>query len=182
MKRFVWLIPMLALPLAIVISGVLGNPSASSASVPGPLGVGAEEATAATTSGEVLAAIEERMGTIYSQVNPSVVNIQVVQKAELPYAGAPDFFSAPPSGDTPQEFYQQGAGSGFVWDKEGHIVTNNHVVADAEKVSVTFHDGRTVSGEIVGADPDSDLAVLKVDVPAGQLSPVTLTERPGASE
>jgi S1-C subfamily serine protease len=59
-----------------------------------------------------------------------------------------------------------------VWDKEGHIVTNNHVVAGADKISVTFYDGTIVSGEVVGTDPDSDLAVVKVDVPADRLQPV----------
>ena len=177
MKRFVWLIPVLALALVVVVSGALGDASASLASAPEALGVGAsEEAGAATTSGEVLAAIEERMAAIYEQVSPSVVNIQVVQRAELPFGGSPDFFFGPPSDGEPQEFYQQGAGSGFVWDKEGHIVTNNHVVADAERIRVTFQDGSTVTGEIVGSDPDSDLAVLKVDVAADRLLPVEMAD------
>jgi serine protease Do len=177
MKRFVWLIPVLALAVVVVLSGALGDASASLASAPEVLGVGAsEEAGAATTSGEVLAAIEERMEAIYDQVSPSVVNIQVVQQAELPFGGSPDFFFSPPSDGEPQEFYQQGAGSGFVWDKEGHIVTNNHVVADAERIRVTFQDGSTVAGEIVGTDPDSDLAVLKVDVAADRLTPVEMAD------
>jgi serine protease Do len=109
-------------------------------------------------------------------VSPSVVNIQVVQKAELPFMGAPEFFFGPAPDDQPQEFFQQGAGSGFVWDQDGHIVTNNHVVADAEKISVTFNDGTIVSGEVVGTDPDSDLAVVKIDVPADRLQPVQMAD------
>jgi S1-C subfamily serine protease len=57
----------------------------------------------------------------------------------------------------------QALGSGFVWDEDGHIVTNNHVVANAKEIEVTFADGVTVPAELVGADPDSDLAVIKVD-------------------
>jgi S1-C subfamily serine protease len=80
-----------------------------------------------------------------------VVNIQVVQS---------DSFFAPSPDGSPQEFYQQGGGSGFVWDQEGHIVTNNHVVAGAEKISVTFYDGTTVSGQMVGSDPKTFLVTL----------------------
>ena len=67
---------------------------------------------------------------------------------------------------------QQALGSGFVWDTQGHIVTNNHVVEGADKISVTFYDGTTVPAGVTGTDPDSDLAVIQVDVPADQLRPV----------
>ena len=69
-----------------------------------------------------------------------------------------------------------GQGSGFVWDTQGNIVTNNHVVEGATRINVTFADGRSVPATIVGRDPDSDLAVIKVD-PAGlDLRPVTLAD------
>jgi S1-C subfamily serine protease len=74
----------------------------------------------------------------------------------------------------PQEFYSQGEGSGFVWDDEGHIVTNYHVVQNAEKVDVTFLDGTSLPAAVVGTDPDSDLAVLEVDLPPDQPRPVAL--------
>jgi 2-alkenal reductase len=83
---------------------------------------------------------------IYQLVNPAVVSIQV----------------------------GQGAGSGFVWDTLGHIVTNNHVVDGSDSIQVTFSDGTVRSGELVGADADSDLAVIKVDLEAVRLHPVTL--------
>jgi S1-C subfamily serine protease len=67
-----------------------------------------------------------------------------------------------------------GSGSGFVWDTEGHIVTNNHVVESARRILVTFADHTTAEAKVVGADADSDLAVIKVDVPASRLHPVTL--------
>jgi serine protease Do len=63
-----------------------------------------------------------------------------------------------------------------VWDTQGHIVTNYHVVENADKVRVIFSEGTNVLAEVVGTDPDSDLAVLKVDVPAEQLHPVTLAD------
>jgi serine protease Do len=57
----------------------------------------------------------------------------------------------------------QGTGSGFVYDARGHILTNNHVVEGAEKIVVTFHDGEEVPAKIVGNDPRTDVAVIKVD-------------------
>jgi S1-C subfamily serine protease len=68
----------------------------------------------------------------------------------------------------------QGQGSGFVFDTEGHIVTNDHVVEGAEGVSVRFSDGSTYDGTVVGTDPSTDLAVIKVDAPAELLVPLAL--------
>ena len=124
--------------------------------------------------------IEAILEQIYTQVSPSVVNIRVVQKQEVMFPILPEIpgfpgFSFPfPQG--PQEYYSKGLGSGFVWDKEGHIVTNNHVVAGADRISVTFHDGTTVSGKIVGTDADSDLAVIRIDMPQDELQPVELAD------
>lgn len=132
------------------------------------------------------AALEDAVTGIYEAVNPSVVHIQVTQELdgsllqgipglpelpfELPSPQTPDNQNP----DTPQ--YSQGLGSGFVWDKQGHIVTNNHVVEGASKIQIIFVDGATYRGEIVGADPDSDLAVVKIDAPAAQLQPVRLAD------
>ncbi|MEM3004448.1 MAG: trypsin-like peptidase domain-containing protein [Candidatus Bathyarchaeia archaeon] len=66
------------------------------------------------------------------------------------------------------------SGTGFTYDTEGHIVTNNHVIEDADSVEVTFLDGATVRASIVGTDPYSDLAVLKVQTQAERLKPVVL--------
>jgi S1-C subfamily serine protease len=68
----------------------------------------------------------------------------------------------------------QGQGSGFVYDAEGHIVTNQHVVDGAETVSVRFWDGSTYDGTVVGGDPSTDLAVIEVDAPASILQPLEL--------
>ncbi len=67
-----------------------------------------------------------------------------------------------------------GQGSGFVIDRQGHIVTNQHVVADAEEIEVDFPSGTRAWAEVLGTDLDSDLAVLKVDVPADKLFPLPL--------
>ena len=57
----------------------------------------------------------------------------------------------------------EGTGSGFVYDDKGHILTNNHVVAGSGKITVTFHDGVEATATVVGTDPESDVAVIKVD-------------------
>ncbi len=68
----------------------------------------------------------------------------------------------------------QAQGSGFVYDNQGHIITNQHVVDGAESVSVRFADGSTHDATVVGSDPSTDLAVLKVDAPASLLKPLRL--------
>jgi putative serine protease PepD len=68
----------------------------------------------------------------------------------------------------------QAQGSGFVYDNQGHIITNQHVVDGAESVSVRFSDGSTHDATVVGTDPSTDLAVLKVDAPVSLLKPLRL--------
>jgi S1-C subfamily serine protease len=65
-------------------------------------------------------------------------------------------------------------GSGFVLDEAGHIVTNQHVVEDAEDISVRFVDGTRRAAEVVGQDPSTDVAIIKVDAPREALEPLTL--------
>ncbi len=89
---------------------------------------------------------------IYQTASPSVVAISVAAEA-----GA-------------------GGGSGFVIDRDGHIVTNAHVVDEAREIVVEFLEGAIVHAELVGSDLASDLAVLKVDVPASQLQPVIFAD------
>jgi putative serine protease PepD len=69
---------------------------------------------------------------------------------------------------------QQALGSGFVIDDQGHILTNQHVVDGATSISVRFWNGKTYNAELVGSDPSTDLAVIKVDAPASVLEPLTL--------
>jgi len=66
------------------------------------------------------------------------------------------------------------AASGFVFDKEGYIITNNHVVENTKKISVTFVDGRSYNAEIIGTDPYADIAVIKLDVTPEKLYPLPI--------
>ncbi|MBA2462991.1 MAG: trypsin-like peptidase domain-containing protein [Actinobacteria bacterium] len=99
---------------------------------------------------------------VYDRTHAGVVEITVTMSAS-----ASDPFG-PGGGE------QQAQGSGFVYDKEGHVVTNQHVVAGAETASVTFSNGETYDATVVGTDPSTDLAVLKVDAPASLLTPLEL--------
>ncbi len=107
---------------------------------------------------------------VYLHVNPSVVNIQVSKRGgtELPFAFPDSNNQTPP--------VQQALGSGFVWDTEGHIVTNNHVIDGASEIEVVFETGRIFPATLVGADPASDLAVIKIDAPVNELNPVTIAD------
>ena len=143
----------------------VSNPEAASAST--------QRATPGAATPGLLSAFESTLGQIYTQVNPSVVNIRTVQRQTVIFPVVPEMPGYPfPQG--PQEFVRQSSGSGFVWDTMGHIVTNNHVVEGADRITVTFHDDTIVSAKVVGTDPESDLAVVKVDVAAELLRPVQL--------
>lgn len=109
----------------------------------------------------------DNLEAIYTRVNPAVVHIRVETQATTtlnsPFSGLPD--------GLPQ---QQGEGSGFVWDTAGHIVTNNHVIANAQTITVYFSDDTAAEATVVGTDPNTDLAVIKVDVPTEYLQPVQM--------
>ena len=96
------------------------------------------------------AALEDSLEAIYEKYSPGVVSLQYST-----IEGA-------------------GQGTGFVIDKEGHIVTNYHVASGVDKLEVHFSSGLKVYGEVIGSDMDSDLAVIKVDVDPDELVPLTL--------
>jgi S1-C subfamily serine protease len=102
----------------------------------------------------------EILRAVYEKVSPSVVsivNLAALQDSQDSAVTIPE-----------------SQGSGWVWDAQGHIVTNDHVVEGAKAIQVTFSDGVELPAEIVGTDPDSDLAVIKVDPTLIELVPVEL--------
>jgi S1-C subfamily serine protease len=103
---------------------------------------------------------EERVTVgVYEKVNRSVVNITTVMVRA-------DFLF--------REIPSEGAGSGSVIDKNGHILTNHHVIDGAREIQVTLHDGNSYAGKLIGQDPVNDIAVLKIDAPPESLIPVGL--------
>ncbi|GJD11153.1 Protease Do-like 1, chloroplastic [Galdieria sulphuraria] len=67
-----------------------------------------------------------------------------------------------------------GQGSGFIWDTDGHIVTNFHVIRSATSAKITLYNGHIYDAKLVGVDPDKDVAVLKIDAPKNELRPIPL--------
>jgi S1-C subfamily serine protease len=118
----------------------------------------------------LLTAYENTLESIYSQVSPSVVSIHVISQVA---ASTTPFFGRR-GGGTPSTQVSEALGSGFVWDAQGDIVTNNHVVDGATSIDVTFSDGTNVPATVVGTDVYSDLAVIKVNIAASELHPVTM--------
>jgi serine protease Do len=116
------------------------------------------------------------------KASPSVVNISVVKKIEgteqTPSPFGPndpfrDFFDRFFGGQMPKDYKQQGLGTGFIIDKEGYILTNNHVVEGADEVKVKLLDGKEFNAKIIGRDPKTDLALIKID-PDKSLVPLPL--------
>jgi S1-C subfamily serine protease len=102
-----------------------------------------------------LTEVEKTLARVYQRIGPSVVSINVDQQNR---AGA---------------YFPWSSGSGFVFDKLGHIITNYHVIENGDRIVVNFFDGTIVRAEFVGYDPDSDIAVLKVDLLEERLIPVS---------
>jgi putative serine protease PepD len=115
------------------------------------------DASAAASSGS------STVGQIYKRTSAAVVEITVTSAGE-----------ASPLGGS--QGTQQAQGSGFVYDTQGHVITNQHVVDGAQSVSVRFANGKTYSAKVVGSDPSTDIAVIDVDAPASELKPIELAD------
>jgi len=146
-----------ALTLTVVVlvaSALACNLQAVTAPAPTPTPTAPPTPTAApsqatpVSAAEPANALEAQVEAVYDQAGPAVVHIT---SRVITY----DFFMQP----IPQE----GTGSGFVYDTEGHVVTNYHVVADAESVSVALAAGGVYTATIVGTDSSNDLAVLRIE-------------------
>lgn len=102
---------------------------------------------------------EQRVIAIYQRTSPAVVNITTRILRQSFFWGV---------------YPEEGSGSGFVWDREGHIITNYHVIEDAQTVEVSFGEEVMLTAEIVGVDPPNDLAVLRVEALPESVEPVSL--------
>jgi putative serine protease PepD len=139
-----------ALLLAAGVGGAVGAGVA--------LETSGDSAATTTASAQPIARTTSAVSAVYQRVKNGVVEIQTTTGAQTDPLG-----NSTPGGAT---------GSGFVIDEEGHIVTNQHVVDGAQSVKVRFSDGTVVDADIVGTDPSTDIAVLDVDVPSSELTPL----------
>jgi serine protease Do len=121
---------------------------------------------------EALRRIGEGFSQVVKEVSPSVVNVRVSKEVKMrhPSTGESpfDFFGDSPFGkffEWPEgeDFLQQGSGSGVIVSTDGYILTNNHVIEGADEITVFYGDGERYDAKVVGTDPRTDLAVIKID-------------------
>src|SRR5262245_64214980 len=122
-------------------------------------GAAASIETANHTDTHLFDAYSQAVITATERVSPSVAKIDVTQSL----AGR---------ANSPRRRESRGSGSGFVFTPDGFLLTNSHVVHRATKIGVTLSDGRLLDGELIGDDPDTDLAVVRINAP--NLSPARL--------
>jgi Do/DeqQ family serine protease len=135
--------------------------------------------SSAVAESPLLRELEQSFIRIGDQVSPSVVNIDVTSSPGRDGEGMSrpleDFFRFfnVPEGERPQLPRSTAAGSGFIYDAQGHIITNNHLVRNADSITVRLWNGEEIEASVVGRDPATDLAVIKVD-PRPDLKPAQL--------
>lgn len=163
---------------AAIAAGTLSLTPAKGADLALPAAAAPAPVVTPAQSGSVASAqqLSDAFATIVEQASPAVVFIDVEKDAK----GSPAGFFGPGEGD-PFEFFfgpgmrgrgqqmpmgqpaMKGQGSGFIITQDGYIVTNNHVVGDMDRVRVTLADGRRFDAKIIGSDPQTEIALIKVD-------------------
>ena len=132
----------------------------------------AEEPKISKEAVDILSKTSQAMAEIAAAVKPAVVNISSTRTiknkgAQSPFLGDPFFrrFFGDEFGNSnrPSERKQAGLGSGVIVDRDGYVLTNNHVIKDADEIRVRLSDKREFKGKVVGADPKTDLAVVKIE-------------------
>jgi len=170
----------------LIITGiVLGLGLAGGLSFTGPSGVQQASVTVPTATAAEAVMVPVNFTQLAEKAKPGVVNIRTEKTVN---GGGPvfrHFFGRNPHGQQdpfqdffglgPQrEFKQRSLGSGFLLDKDGYIVTNNHVVEDADQIKVRLSNEAEYDAKIIGRDPKTDLALIKIDAPAEDLKPLEL--------
>ena len=150
--------------IALLFAGVVAGFGYGMTATP-KTGAAPAAATAAVSTGSPM--VPGNFSELAEAVRNGVVNIQVMKKAKHArfekFGGNPfgDFFG-PFEGNQPDR-KQQGVGSGFIMSKEGYILTNNHVVEGADQIKVKLAGGKEFEGKVVGRDPKTDLALVKIE-------------------
>ena len=187
--KSVRLLPLTVIVLSLLLSACSGlglslaAPAGLSNSVGGSAGAAAPLSSApATTAGSQspvdVAGLQSAYEAVYQKVNPSVVTLEISSRAAS-FNGGTFGFGGQGNGQNSQgsqaPIVPSAQGSGVIWDSSGHILTNNHVVNGAAKITVTFSDGSAYDAKVVGTDPNMDLAVVQVaGAPASLLTPITV--------
>jgi serine protease Do len=156
-----------AFGLGLTFAHAFDLPRPGQAQAPVPASVAAP--TAAPDRGRAAAGVLPSFSDVVERVNPAVVYIQTNSRSRSnPHGDLPpemqDFFRRFQMPDQ-QPRIRQGSGSGFIVSRDGYILTNNHVVETADRVTVRLLDNREFPARVVGRDPNTDIAVIKIDAP-----------------
>jgi len=184
--RDIRLLLVLVLAMGIIVVGGVAVPVLLNLVSPGAAPMARSEAWAAPEELEPLPPmpegldrLSERFRAVAKHIRPAVVAIGVSKTVEAsPWPFGDDFFRRffgrqfpGPGGE--RKFEQRGLGSGVIVSKDGYILTNNHVVAEADEITVRLSDGREFAAEVIGTDPPSEIAVVRVkadgDLPVARL-------------
>jgi serine protease Do len=164
-RRFLVVTILLAATVGVLVGMVLtGSMSPAPAMSATPRLVPARTANAAAAAPAL-----SSFADIAERLNPAVVNIDAVQRGNrgarrrfgMQLPDSPDMFDR--QSDQNREGPRRGSGTGFVIDPSGLILTNHHVIVDADRIMVRLTDGRNLRGERIGSDPDTDIALIKVE-------------------
>jgi serine protease Do len=161
-----------AFVLGLLFAGLLNLPKNSLAQGGTPRLAGAQSTEVKNASAPPLPAarplveLSDAFSAVAEHVRPSVVFIKSEKKEQVAQMQVPrgfePFFNFP-QGQRRQPMIQRGSGSGFIVSEDGYILTNNHVVDGAQKVTVQLLDRRSFPAKVVGTDPNTDVAVIKID-------------------
>jgi putative serine protease PepD len=151
--------------IALIIASANGGSTTTTTVVQSRPSAGTGTSASATSEpASIKSAGGMTINQIYRAASPGVVDILVTSQSQNPGFG---FFGG--NGQT-----QEGEGSGVVYNKQGYILTDEHVVANANSIKVTFSNGKQVPAKLIGTDPSTDVGVIKVDLPSSELHPLPL--------
>src|SRR3954465_4858755 len=146
--------------VGLIVAGSLTPATARSDNRGAPVRPVAARALVPTAGGGDFADMAER-------INPAVVNIDATSRGHLQlpegHPMPPELFSPGADGRGDAALPRKGAGSGVIIGGDGYVLTNHHVIDRAERITVKLSDGRTLRARVIGADPDTDIALIKVD-------------------
>ncbi|MCB0261610.1 MAG: DegQ family serine endoprotease [Calditrichaeota bacterium] len=154
--------------VGLILAAGFGIPNISNADSPNPpkTGENSGQPNQSTNSNlNMVYALSNAFADVAESVNPAVVTISTETTVRQRVPRMPSFFEDffGPQGDREREFKSQGLGSGVIVQSNGVILTNNHVIRDADDIIVQLMDGREFPGKVTGTDPRSDIAVIQID-------------------